>query len=67
MILYVPTNQLFRNRLEAKLALGHSRYNKIVKTKPDDLIFINNNPLASDEYLYSNSKFDNTAIHKMQA
>lgn len=59
MLLYKPTKQKFRNRLEAKLALGHSRYNKIVKTKPDDLIFINNNPLASDEYLYSNSKFNN--------
>lgn len=58
MILYVPKKQLFRNRLEAKLALGHSRYNKIVKTKPDDLIFINNNPLATDEYLYSNTKLN---------
>ena len=64
MILYVPKKQLFRNRLEAKLALGHSRYNKIVKTKPDDLIFINNNPLATDEYLYSNTKFNNNKIDK---
>ena len=60
MILYVPTNQLFRNRLEAKLALGHSRYNKIAKNNPDDLIYLNKNSLASDEYLYSNSKFNNT-------
>jgi hypothetical protein len=49
MILYVPTNQLFRNRLEAKLALGHSRYNKIAKNNPDDLIYLNEKPLASDE------------------
>ena len=49
MILYVPTNQLFRNRLEAKLALGHSRYNKIAKNNPDDLINLNDNSLASDE------------------
>jgi hypothetical protein len=60
MILYKPTNQLFRNRLEAKLALGHSRYNKIAKNNPDDLIYLNKNSLASDEYLYSNSKFNNT-------
>ncbi len=59
-ILYKPTNQLFRNRLEAKLALGHSRYNKIAKNNPDDLVYLNDNSLASDEYLYSNSKFNNT-------
>lgn len=56
MILYVPTNQLFRNRLEAKLTLGHSRFNKIVKNRPDDLIFMDNTQLAIDEQLYSNSK-----------
>ena len=67
MLLYKPQNLLFRNRLEAKLALGHSRYNKIAKNNPDDLIYLYENSLASDEYLYSNSKFDNTAIHKMQA
>jgi hypothetical protein len=64
MILYVPTNQLFRNRLEAKLALGHSRYNKIAKNNPDDLIYLNDNSLASDEYIYSNTKFNNNKIDK---
>ena len=64
MILYKPTNQLFRNRLEAKLALGHSRYNKITKNNPDDLIYLNNNSLASDEYLYSNSKLNYNQINK---
>ena len=64
MILYIPTNQLFRNRLEAKLALGHSRYNKIAKNNPDDLIYLNDNSLASDEYIYSNTKFNNNKIDK---
>ena len=64
MILYVPTNQLFRNRLEAKLALGHSRYNKIAKNNPDDLIYLNEKPLASDEYIYSNSKLNYNKIDK---
>lgn len=64
MILYVPTNQLFRSRLEAKLALGHSRYNKIAKNNPDDLIYLNDNSLASDEYIYSNTKFNNNKIDK---
>jgi hypothetical protein len=64
MILYVPTNQLFRNRLEAKLALGHSRYNRIAKNNPDDLIYINNNSLASDERLYSNTKLNYNKIDK---
>lgn len=59
MIIYIPTKQIFRSRLEAKLALGHSRYNKIAKNNPDDLIYLNDNSLASDEYIYSNSKFNN--------
>jgi hypothetical protein len=64
MILYVPTNQLFRSRLEAKLALGHSRYNRIAKNNPDDLIYINNYSLASDEQFYSNSQFNYDQINK---
>ena len=64
MILYVPTNQLFRNRLEAKLALGHSRYKKKKKNNPDDLLYLNNNSLASDEYIYSNSKLNYNKIDK---
>ena len=62
MLLYKPTNQLFRNRLEAKLALGHSRYNKIARKTPDDLIYLNENSLASDEYIHSNSEFTNNNI-----
>lgn len=64
MILYKPTNQLFRSRLEAKLALGHSRYNRIAKNNTDDLIYINNNSLASDERLYSNTKLNYNKIDK---
>ena len=64
MLLYKPTNQLFRSRLEAKLALGHSRYNRIAKNNPDDLIYINNNSLASDERLYSNTKLNYNKIDK---
>ena len=63
MILYKPTNQLFRNRLEAKLALGHSRYNNISKNNPDDLIYLNDYSLASDEQLHSNSKFNSNKIN----
>lgn len=64
MIIYKSTNQIFRNRLEAKLALGHSRYNKIAKNNPDDLLYLNNNSLASDEYIYSNSKLNYNKIDK---
>lgn len=63
MILYVPTKQLFRNRLEAKLTLGHSRYNKIAKNNPDDLVYLNDNSLASDEYIYSNSELNYNQIN----
>ena len=64
MLLYKPQNLLFRNRLEAKLALGHSRYNKIAKNNPDDLIYLNENSLASDEYIYSNSEFNYNQINE---
>ena len=60
MILYKPTNQLFLNRLEAKLKIGHSRFNKIMKYSPDDLVFINKKSLATDERLYSNTQLDKT-------
>ena len=56
MILYIPTNQLFSNRLEAKLILGHSRFNKIVKQSPDDLVYINQVSLATDEQVYSSTQ-----------
>lgn len=62
MILYIPTNQLFRNRLEAKLVLGHSRFNKIVKNRPDDLIFMDNTQLATDEQFYSNTQLHHNKI-----
>lgn len=56
MIYYKPTNQYFSNRLEAKLKLGHSRFNKIVKYSPDDLVFINRESLATDEQFYSSTQ-----------
>jgi hypothetical protein len=59
MILYKPTNTLFRNRLEAKLTLGHYRFNQIVKKHPEDLLFIDNQSSATDEQVYSNSQQDN--------
>lgn len=64
MLVYRPTNQLFRSRLEAKLALGHSRYNRIAKNNPDDLIYVNNYSLASDEQFYSNSELNYDQINK---
>ncbi len=56
MILYKPTNELFSNRLEAKLKLGHSKFNKIMRQSPDDLVFIKKESLASDEQIYSSTQ-----------
>lgn len=58
MILYKPTNSFFKNRLEAKLQLGHSRFNKIIKKHPDDLIFINDQSLATDEHIYTSTELN---------
>ena len=41
MLYYKPTNTYFKNKLEAKQALGHSYLNRLIKTHSDDLVFIN--------------------------
>lgn len=65
MLLYKPTNQLFQNRLEAKKELEHSRYNKIIKNSPDELIFINDdNSCATYEYKRSNANEHNKETDK---
>lgn len=52
MIVYKPTNQQFNSRLEAKIALGTARFNKLMKTRPDDFILIDNS-LATHEQIHS--------------
>lgn len=37
-IVYLPTRQKFENRKEAKLKIGHAKYNKAVKN--GDVVFI---------------------------
>ena len=55
MILYKPFNKVFRNRLEAKLALGSGKYNSLIKYAPDDFIITDNTTtLATYEYFYTN-------------
>lgn len=55
MILYKPLKKVFRNRLEAKLALGHRKYNRLIKITPEDFILtFNENSLAHYEYFYTN-------------
>lgn len=49
MLFYKFTKQLFKNRLDAKLTLGHSNFNKLYLEHPDDFIFIDNS-LANDDY-----------------
>ena len=65
MLLYKPTNQLFQNRLEAKKKLGHSKYNKIMKNSPDELIYINDDhSFATYEYIRSNANEHNRETDK---
>lgn len=55
MIVYKPISKLFRNRMEAKLALGHNRFNRLWKTERDNFIINNDNSLAKYyEYFYTN-------------
>jgi hypothetical protein len=41
MLKYIPTGEIFSNRLEAKLKLGHSNFNKIIRKHPELIVFIN--------------------------
>ena len=40
MLKYIPTGEIFSNRLEAKLKLGHSNFNKIIRKHPELIVFI---------------------------
>ena len=65
MILYKPIKAIFRNRLEAKLALGHRKYNRLIKTTPEDFILTNNkNSLANYEYFYTNPLEPNSSNYQ---
>lgn len=55
MIIYKPTNQQFETRLEAKIALGTSNFNRLMRTKPDDFLLIENS-LATHETLSYTSR-----------
>lgn len=48
MIIYKPTNQIFKNRKEAKQYFGTNFYYRLEKEKTD-LIFINDNVIATNE------------------
>lgn len=43
MILYKPTNKIFPSRKELKKYLGTNRYNRLLKHKPDNIVFIHPN------------------------
>lgn len=56
MIIQKSTGQVFKDRKEAKRVLGVTYYKKLEKEKID-LIFIDNNQLAtSDETIYKTSE-----------
>jgi hypothetical protein len=60
MILYKAKNRLFNDRLEAKRALGHNRYNKMLKT--GDLIFTTNSSAIYEVHNNSEKTYDH--IHQ---
>ena len=47
MIIYKPTNKVFKNRLEARLYFGSGLYNRLVK-HTSDFIFINDSTFATN-------------------
>ena len=59
MILHKPTGIIFKNRKEAKIFFGTSRYRKIEKEKKEIVLIDNHNFIATDE-LY-NGKQESTS------
>jgi hypothetical protein len=47
MIIYKPTNKVFKNRLEARLYFGSGRFNRLVK-HTSDFLFINDSTFATN-------------------
>lgn len=65
MIIYKPLNKAFRNRLEAKLALGSGKLNRLFKNTPDDFILTNNENLSANyEFFYTNPIIPNKSDNK---
>lgn len=57
MIIYLPTKQIFQNRLEAKQYFGSANYHRLVRQHHSDFLFTNDTTLfANNEYVYSNSQ-----------
>lgn len=52
MFYFKPTKKKFRNRLEAKVALGSGRFNRLNRENID--LFYSNDSLADYEYFYEN-------------
>ena len=65
MIVYKPINKAFRNRLEAKIALGSGKFNRLFKNQPDDFIITDSNNLSADyEFFYTNPLEFSKSINK---
>ncbi len=47
MVIYKPTGQKFRNRKEARIALGSAFYNRLEK-EGVDLVFMDNSQFATN-------------------
>lgn len=47
MIIYKPTNTVFKNRLEARLYFGSGLYNRLIK-HTSDFLFINDSTFATN-------------------
>ena len=47
MIIYKPTNRVFKNRLEARLYFGSGLFNRLVK-HTSDFLFINDSTFATN-------------------
>lgn len=57
MILHKPTGNLFKNRKEAKIFFGTSKYRKMEKDKLEIILIENNDFIATDEIFYGKQGF----------
>lgn len=56
MILHIPTQKLFKNRLEARKHFGSGLFNRLVK-HTSDFIFINDSTFATNgNTVYTNTQ-----------
>lgn len=60
MLIDKTTNQIYKNRHEAKQALGHGKFNRLYKARQIQFLQTENSFAIDYEFIYSNTEHVNS-------